>query len=852
MIGALTQITLRQWRGHVLRVTLATFSIALGVAAFFAICTANADTQQALRLTVERIAGKATLQITAGEAGVGEGVLEQARQFPGVALAEPVIEVLAQTSSPCAGNLLVLGLDIASGASLHAGEIDHSRGDFRPSLEFIAQPDSLALAQALAERCGLRIGSRLLLNVASGRQTFTVRGLFTPVGLAEVYGGNLAIVDVYAAQVMFARGRSFDRVDLQNGAGVTVEALRQRLKAAFPGLEVERPAMRGQQLEATVATMQFGFLVSSFVAQLVAVYIILNAFTSSITQRRKELGVLRALGVTRTGVVGMLLGEALLMGAAGALLGVIAGQYLAVYAARLMAVIAASSLGVAATTPASTLRLDYAASAIALGVAASALGAWLPARAASRLDPTYALHNIEISSVEYLLGWKRAGIGLGLLAGSTALIVWSPPSTGTVPPLLLGAMLLAGVVIVLPKLVELVSRALRPLLDRLGGAAGALAVDAMLGSPGRSAAAVGALVIGTTFVFSTGAMIDGYKRLVQQWMDRVINADLVIAASSDVRSINGHFREELGEQLAQVPGISRLERVRYTNVPYQDERVALVATDMPEFLLRAGSAISLIDPTTARQQLLSGEGVLVSGNFKVRWGLTSGEVLHLNSPAGRLAFRVAGVVDDYRSEKGAIFVSRTAYRRAWSDNAIDFFDIRLANDADPPTVRGAVERLVSAAGSGIVYTNAEYRRWVGANIDRYFLLDDAQLVIAVVVALLGIINTLAVSIVERRHEIGITRALGATRSQVRNHVLFEGLAIALAGTLIGAAVSALAILFVSRSIATAMAGYGLPYVIPWMLMALTTPVVVAGALLAGWWPARTAARSGIVEAIACE
>jgi putative ABC transport system permease protein len=850
VIGALAQVTLRQWRRHALRAVLATLSIALGVAAFFAICTANDGLNAALRLTVERIAGRATLEVSADEAGIAEGLLDRVRKVPGVDVADPVIEVVARSPFTDGGSLLVLGLDLAGGHHLH--DVTADRGSWQP-LEFIAQPDSVALTEPLARRHGLGLGSTLVLTLPSGTRTFTVRGLFRPEGLAEVYGGNVAVVDVYAAQDLFARGRSFDRIDVANAPGTDVDLLRARLQAALPaGLAIGRPAARGQQLEDTLAVMRFGLLLSSGVALIVAAYIILNAFTIAVAERRRELGILRAIGVTRLGIVGLVLGEALLTGAAGALLGVAAGQWLALRAARLMASVAAASFGVVTSPPQGAWRADYALGAVVLGLSAAALGAWLPARAAARLDPVVALQNIELRAGEAAFGRLRLVGGLVLLGAGTLFIAASPPRVGTARQLALGAMLLTGIIAVLPALAQLAARSLRPLLDRAGGPAAAIAVDAMISAPRRSAAAVGALVIGTTFVLTTAASIQGYKRLVHAWMDQVINADLIVAASGNARSVSGHFREELGHELAAVPGVGRLESIRYASTTFRGERAALVATDMPELLERAAAAISMPDPVRARGQLLAGRGVLVSRNFAARWDTGPGRTLDLESPSGTLALEVVGLIDDYRSEMGTVFLSRAAYQRSWGDGAVDFFDIRLAAGADPATVRRGVERLVAAAGSGIVYANNDYRRHVGVLIDRYFVLNDAQLVIAVVVALLGIVNTLVVSVAERRREIGVLRALGALRSQVRNQVLVEAGAIGVVGVLIGAAVSLLATLYISRSVAVAVAGYTLPYVVPWALLLAALPVAVAGAMLAGAWPASRAARAGIVEAIADE
>ena len=267
MFGALWLITFKQWRAHRLRVALTTLGIALGVAVFFAIRTGNATLLDSLRATVEKLAGKATLQITAGESGFSEKVLDTVRATPGVQLAEPVIETMVQTSFADEGALLVLGVDTTGDQQLRDYQFDRTQTQIADPLVFLAQPNSILLSRAFADRHGLKVGDKLPLFASDGKKEFTVQGTFKPVGVGEVFGGNVAVMDVYSAQVVFHRGRKFDRIDLMNAPSVPVEVVQQRLRAQLPpGVEVDRPEVRGQALENAVTAMRMGILITSFVA----------------------------------------------------------------------------------------------------------------------------------------------------------------------------------------------------------------------------------------------------------------------------------------------------------------------------------------------------------------------------------------------------------------------------------------------------------------------------------------------------------------------------------------------------------------------------------------------------------
>ena len=411
---------------------------------------------------------------------------------------------------------------------------------------------------------------------------------------------------------------------------------------------------------------------------------------------------------------------------------------------------------------------------------------------------------------------------------------------------------LLGLTILLPKLVQWSARALRPLMDWAGGSEGALAVDAMIQSPRRSAATVGALMVGLMFVFSTGAYIQSYRRMIDRWMGQLINADIFVATSAMLRTTTYHFSEATGQEIAALPEVKRLENVRFTSIPFHGDSSALIAIEMDGFLARAGDAFDGANRKTLLDLLPKGKGALVSRNFSLRWGIRAGDPLKLDTPTGPLELPVLALVDDYRSEKGTIFLDRALYKRYWGDSAVDFFDISLKPGADRAAAKRDIERLTSSTIHAFVYTNAEFKKWVSSLVDQFFLLNYMQLVVAVLVSMLGIVNTLIISVSERGREIGIIRSLGGLRSQIRKMVLLEALAIAIIGVSIGALAGVLSTQFMAHTVSLVLAGYEVPFYFPWMLILSSLPVVAVGSVLAGWWPAQRAARRRVIEAIGYE
>ncbi len=237
-------------RKHFGRTLLTIAGIVLGVAVFVGMHTANQSVLYAFRQTVDRIAGSTQLQISAGEAGFDEDVLERVQADPEVSVAVPVIEAVVNSGLKGQGNMLVIGVDMTGDRSLRQYDFESGEEDMIDDpLVFLAQPDSIMVTDAFAKHNGLGVDSKLPLTTMQGPKMFTVRGIMKPGGMASAFGGNLAVMDIYAAEKVFGRGRKFDRIDLAVKPGARVEEVQRKLQAMLgPGFQVEQPSERGQQL----------------------------------------------------------------------------------------------------------------------------------------------------------------------------------------------------------------------------------------------------------------------------------------------------------------------------------------------------------------------------------------------------------------------------------------------------------------------------------------------------------------------------------------------------------------------------------------------------------------------------
>jgi putative ABC transport system permease protein len=853
MITALANITWKQWRRHRLRTLLTLLGIALGVAVFFAVRTANVTLLNSLTTTIEKVAGKATLQISAGESGFPESVWDTVKDTPGVKIAEPAIEVVAHTAFEDEGNLMIVGVDMLGDGELREYQFDEANSEIGDPLVALAQPDSILVARTFADKHGLKEGDELPLFTSQGKKDFIIRGIFKPSGLGEVFGGQIAVMDVFNAQFVFGRGKNFDRIDLMNEPEVAVEDLQRRLRERLPaGLEIERPSSRGQGLESTVKGMNIGMTVTSLIALLVGMFIIFNTFSISVNQRWKEIGVLRAIGVERKNVQRMFLGEAAVMGLIGSAIGIVLGFGLSVGVEFVMSSIAEQLFGLASTRQAPVFRWDFALLSFALGVAASIVAAWAPARAASQLDPALALHNIETRQRESVLGTARLVAGVLMVLAGLALVRFAPLRADLYIQFSYVVLIILGMIAVLPKLSELIARALRPLMDRLFSAEGVLAVDSMIQAPRRTSATVGALMIGLMFVFATGAYVESQKDTFDRWMQEAINADLVVTTNEGARSRTWHFDEALAAKIAALPGVRRLENVRFLFLPYAGDSVAIVALELDGWFARTKLGVQGASAATAREKATKGEGVLVAHNFANRYGLWVGDRVKLPTPTEPFERLIVGVIEDYSSEKGTIFLERDLYKRYWNDPAIDIINVNLAPGIERNAFKSELQRTLKGQQRAFIYTQEEWRAWIMKLLDQFFAMMYMQMLVAVFTAALGIVNALIISTAERKRELGVIRAIGGLRGQLRKMVLLEAVVIGVIGILTAAIAGVFCTYFLTRTAAVMIGGYTIPFAFPMRIILIATPVVLAIALVAAWWPAQRAVNLRVVEAIGYE
>jgi putative ABC transport system permease protein len=834
-------------------ITLLTLSgVSLGVAVYIAIELSSSSLRVSLRRTVDKIAGKAQLEVMAGEAGVPEDTVEAVRAVAGVAAAQPIIEAVVRPEGDDEQSLMVLGVDFLGDRTIR--DWDFGEQDVLDDpLVFLAQPDSICLTKEFAARKGLKLDDTLRLETGHGYKTFTVRGLIEPKGPATAFGGNVALMDLYAAQFVFSRGRLIDRVDVMLEPQVPVDEGATRLTAALgPGYTAEPPASRGAEMEVLIENFGRTLTLGSWQAMFIAVFLIFNVFAVAAARRRREIGILRSLGVPRETILRLFLTEGALIGLAGAAIGVLAGLVLARATTRFIAGITEVAFGL--TNSGAEVVIDPSVIAVgaALGLFSAVGAAFLPALSAARLQPVEALAKGGFQRVAAGSDRLRLRAGAAMLA--VTLVVLLTKATSSFAWAVFGMILINLTALLLaPSLIGPLVRLLRPVMERVFGAEGRIATDTLLQAPRRTSATVLALMVSLGFVLTLAGLTHAFRTSYTIWMNGVLNADFYVTASQRFFSKAYRLPPEFATEIAAIPGVRWTEEFRGIHLKYQGKRPFLATLPLEKTFRRM--EMPLVEGT--REDLVTkvprGQAIAVSDNFARLYGKGVGDSVTLDSPGGALTIPIAAVVLDYSSDQGTIWLDRSVYLAKWKDAGADTIDILLEPGADRDVISKAIRSsLASKTDRLFIMTAAEMRANIHQLLDQFFALSYIQLVIALFVAVLGITNTLVISVAERRRELGILKALGTERRQVALLIVLEALGISIAGSVVGYGLGTYLIRYASNAISAANTGWTLPYVFPWGLAAGLAPLLVVVTVLAALYPAKLALRVSPAEALEFE
>lgn len=855
MWSLLKMVSFRHVLGSPLRTSLTIMGVAIGVATLVGITAINRSVMEAFRSTIDTIAGKADLTAAAEETGMPEALLDQVRAVAGVAHASGSVSVVAPVKDSPKENLYVMGIDLLDDGFFRTYEgVDTDVSKLNDDLEFLNSTDRILLSERFAQSHRLKTGDTFELITPDGAKPFVVHGLLKETGPLKAFGGSVGVMFFASLQEAFSRGRTLTRIDIAATDKNEVEALRRRLQGVLGGsIEVEPPERRGQTVETMVRSFQLGLNFGSGIALLVGVFLVYNTVSIGVVQRRREIGTLRALGATKATIRALFMLEASVFGALGSGVGLPFG--LLVGRAAIAGVSdSVSTLYVRVNPQDVRLGAYEVGLGLLLGVAGSVFAAMRPAWVASGVQPVEALRRDVFvgSGAARLKSWPTA-VALALFA-----LAW--PATllpAFVENMAFGGYLsvffvIMGITLLSPLLLRALHRPFRAPGERLMGIPGRLAADNFARSPVRTAVPVSALTVGVAMAITVGGFVRSFQASSERWIDQALPADLFVTSSAKVSGVQSQpMSASVEDEFKDIAGVDVVDQVRILPYDVLGLRIYIISSDSRiadqrgAMVLKQGRR-----PTEAERR--AGH-VLISENLARRRHLEVGSTFPISTPAGARTFTVSGVIIDYTSDQGVVMMDRPIFIELFKDTTVDSFHVYLAEpQRDLERVRGAITSRIGQKFNLYVLSNLELREEAKAMVGRAFSITYAMEVIAVVLALLGVINTLLAAVLDRTREIGLLRAVGADRGHIVRLFASEAAFIGIAGGAMGVLSGGVLGYIVTKVVGVQATGWEFPYLYPWSTALQLFSAATACAVLAGLYPARRAAGLDVVEALAYE
>jgi putative ABC transport system permease protein len=359
-------------------------------------------------------------------------------------------------------------------------------------------------------------------------------------------------------------------------------------------------------------------------------------------------------------------------------------------------------------------------------------------------------------------------------------------------------------------------------------------------------------MLSLTLVIAFAGMARASYDSIVDWMQTGLNPDLFVMPSQSLVNRASRFPPEMAAELSALPGVERVQMVRDARIVFRQTPVMVVAVEVGSLAETARLQPVEGNANDMYRQSAAGEGLMVSDNLANLQHLKLGEVLELPAPNGVLRLPVVGIVVDYSDQQGTILMDRSVFLKYWHDDTVNMFRVYLKPGAEVPEVRQRMLGQYAGRRQVFVLTNGEVKGYILKVADQWFGLSSLQIAVAVLVAILGIVNTLTVSITDRRRELGVLKAVGGLRGQIRRTIWIEALSISAIGLALGFALGAINLYCVLQMVHQDISGVRLDYVFPFGTALALVPTMLGAAFVAAIWPAESAVRGSLVEALEYE
>ncbi|HET9492868.1 MAG TPA: FtsX-like permease family protein [Chloroflexia bacterium] len=831
-----TYITLpfRYLLGRKMRTLLTTLAVVFGVAVVFAVNMMLPTMAATLSASETGVTGEVDMTVTSVTSNsFSPDALDQVAQTTGVAAVAPAFQrqvVLPAESNTPPFNLI--GLEPARSETVRFYQVTDGR--------FLSDSDtrSAVVSRQLAAAMGIGVGDTFALPTPDGVVELSVVGLFQTQD-------DQVLVPLSTVQEMFAAPGQITAIDVIITAGADREAVRQELQSKLGSAFSVGSAVANTEF---AQSLQLGLVVLNVfgvLALFMGAFLIFNTFRTVVVERRRDIGMLRAVGATRGTVTRLILVESALQGVIGTALGLALGYLIGTSLMSGLQGVLNQFMRLRLSEP--VVPVEAVVLSVVLGIGVTVLAGLLPALAAGRVPVLAALREERTEVV-------RRRVSRGALAGAGFVVLGVVflflPNTGLI---LLGSVLvLAGLVMLAPLLLTPLARLLDPVIHWLFAREGLIAEGNVKRNPGRAAVTVSALMIALAIIVALSSSFLSIRQVFESNLRKSLGADiLLLPPNVAVWRGNVGVGEEFGRQLGQIPGIATWSGMSFAPALVEGAGMQVFGIDPATYGQVSGLGFEQGDDSTYAE-LANGRNAIANKIFMTTLGYNVGDEVPVQTPNGEQRYRIVGVGTDYMGAKiVSLYVSK-------GNMAVDFGradDIivmaNLAPGADEAAVKTAVEDLMKGYPQLTLYWGAEWVADQLAYLGQLFAAYYVIFIALMIPSVLGLINTLAINVLERTREIGVLRAIGATRGQIRRLVVAESLLLGMAGTALGLLVG-LALGYGFTTLIGNLFSANAAYYFPFAGVVFAIALALIMALVASLLPARQAARVKIVQALQYE
>lgn len=842
-------LALRYLSGRKLRALLTTLAIVFGVLVIFGMNTIIPAMMKAFQANVLAASGQvdASISLKTGDA-FPAAKLDKVKAIDGVRVLTGLLDRTVNLpadyydADPAIPDMVsalsMVGLNPADARDVHAYNILEGR--------FLEEADSnvAVVSRSLADSLSLDLGSTLKLPTTSGEQSLTIIGILP----ARAMPGNEEVfIPLSQAQSMFAMEGKINTIDANYAT--SDETRREEISAAIQstmGTEYHLGALASNsELATNLELGQTIFNVVGVLALLMGGFIIFNTFRTVVVERRRDIGMLRALGASRKTIFYIILIEGLVQGVVGTALGILAGYGFSVVIIKLFGSALQKILNVQMGMP--TVTLPIILISIGLGVGITLLAGLLPAMSASRVTPLEALRP-DLGKMNF-----RRLAGFGFWAG-TALIAFSIITLLTRNASLLGLggfLFIIGLILVAPSLVSPIAAVFGWLAGVVFARQGTahLAESNLSRQPTRAAVTASATMIGLAILVTAASLITSAAIGFERMLRKSLGSDYILVPPSvTIWGTNIGSNPNFAKELSAVDGVSVVSSLRFAPAEVNDTAASVMGVDPETYSQVSGLTFSSGDETSAYAALRTPRSVIINPVLATTIAAKVGDEVRLLTPNGEILYQVVAIGGDYLNAKiNTAYVSQADIAADFGRTEDVLLQLNLTKTADVNTAESAIRAVIAQYPQ---YRLISGRVFIDENMalfDVAFSAMYAILIFLAVPSLIAMLNTLAIGVIERTREIGMLRAVGATRKQVRTTILVEALILAAIGTAFGL----LAGVYLGYTVVETMrlSGFPVEYVFPTSGVFITVAAGLIFGVLAAIIPARQAARLDVVQAL---